>query len=142
MRDYSIGQISRDTGVKAPTIRFYEQIGLLPAPARSASNRRRYSTADAKRLRFIRHCRDLGFHVQDIRALLDLASQPQQSCADADAIADRHLNAVRRRIAQLTSLKNELERMVAKCGHGRVADCRVLESLDDHALCEHHKAQT
>ena len=138
MRSLSIGDLSREAGVKVPTIRFYEEIGLLPAPPRTASNRRSYDEAAVTRLRFIRHARELGFEVEAIRALLRLSSEPQASCAEADRIARRHLAEVEERIARLTALRAELERMVAECGHGRVCDCRVIEVLADHSLCRHH----
>lgn len=131
-----IGALSRETGVKVPTIRFYEQIGLLPAPPRTGSNRRLYGAEDVRRLRFIRHARDLGFEVEQIRSLLSLAKRPQEPCAEADGIARRHLDEVDRRIARLTALRGELQRMVDDCGHGRVCNCRVIEVLADHGLCQ------
>ncbi|BBF93282.1 MerR family transcriptional regulator [Blastochloris tepida] len=137
MGSLSIGDLSRKAGVKVPTIRFYEEIGLLPPPARTASNRRVYDAEAVKRLSFIRHARELGFEVEAIRALLRLSSEPQAPCAEADRIARRHLAEVEDRIARLTALRAELERMVAECGHGRVCDCRVIEVLADHRLCHH-----
>lgn len=132
-----IGALSEATGVKVPTIRFYEQIGLLPAPLRTQSNRRSYGEPHLQRLRFIRHARDLGFSVDDIRELLAMTAQPQASCDRADSIARRHLAEVERRIAQLQSLRSELQRMIGECSHGRIADCRVIESLADHGQCLH-----
>ncbi len=132
-----IGALSEATGVKVPTIRFYEQIGLLPAPLRTQSNRRSYGEPHLQRLRFIRHARDLGFSVDDIRELLAMTAQPQASCDRADSIAHRHLAEVERRIAQLQSLRSELQRMIGECSHGRIADCRVIESLADHGQCLH-----
>lgn len=135
-----IGVLSEATGVKVPTIRFYEQIGLLPAPLRTHSNRRSYGEPHLQRLRFIRHARDLGFSVEDIRELLAMTAQPQASCHGADSIARRHLGEVERRIAQLQSLRGELQRMIGECSHGRIADCRVIESLADHGHCLHEHA--
>ncbi|MDR6871882.1 DNA-binding transcriptional regulator, MerR family [Bosea sp. OK403] len=137
MEQMPIGALSEATGVKVPTIRFYEEIGLLPAPIRTQSNRRSYGDAHLQRLRFIRHARDLGFAVDDIRELLAMAAEPQASCDRADSIAQRHLADVERRIAQLQSLRGELQRMVGECQHGRVAECRVIESLADHGHCLH-----
>lgn len=137
MDQMAIGVLSEATGVKVPTIRFYEEIGLLPAPVRTASNRRSYGQPHLQRLRFIRHARDLGFAVDDIRELLAMTADPHASCAGADSIAQRHLGEIERRIAQLQSLRGELMRMVGECRHGRVADCRVIESLADHGHCEH-----
>ena len=94
-----IGALSRATGVKVPTIRYYEQVGLLPEPPRTRSDRRTYDEAAIKRLRFIRHARELGFDVDAIRQLLDLSDQPQRSCAEVDAIARRHLEEITSRLA-------------------------------------------
>lgn len=138
----TIGTLARETGTKAQTIRYYEQIGLLPPPARTAGNQRAYDGAALHRLAFIRHCRDLGFPLDAIRDLLDLADRPDQPCDEADRIASRHLEAVKGRIERLTALKVELERMVAQCKGGRVGDCRVIEVLNDHAHCltDHDRA--
>lgn len=134
----SISHAARASGVKAPTIRFYEQIGLLPPPPRTEGNRRHYSAADVRRLAFIRHARELGFEIDAIRTLLQLQDQPEQSCEAADEIARAHLDEVERKIASLTALRKELERMVAGCAHGKVAECRVIELLADHGACRHH----
>src|SRR3954451_2983939 len=135
-----IGEAARQSGVKVPTIRYYEQIGLLPAPPRNDGNRRQYDTGDLRRLAFIRHARELGFELEAIRALLSLQDNPNQSCAAADAIARARLSEVDRRIASLTVLKAELERMIDECACGRVAECRVIEVLADHGQCQspHH----
>jgi len=121
-----------------PTIRYYEEIGLLPSPPRTEGNRRSYGEADMRRLAFIRHARELGFEIDSIRTLLTLQDEPDQSCAAADAIARDRLIEVERRIASLTALKAELARMVEGCSHGHVAQCRVIEILADHGECEHH----
>ena len=127
----SIGEAARRSGVKVPTIRYYEQIGLLPPPARSQGHRRHFEDADLRRLAFIRHARELGFAVEAIRALLSLQDHPDQSCAAADEIARARLAEVERRIASLTALGIELERMVSECARGKVAQCRVIETLGD-----------
>jgi len=131
MMDFPIGEAARRSGVKVPTIRYYEQVGLLPAPARSGSQRRRYGRADLHRLTFIRHARELGFEVDAIRTLLSLQDDPTQPCAHADAIARARLEEVDRRIASLLALKAELARMLDQCANGRIADCRVIETLAD-----------
>ena len=133
----TIGKLGQAAGVKVPTIRYYEQIGLLPAPERSTGNQRLYGRPVLDRLRFIRHSRDLGFPLEAIRDLLSLSDRPDQSCAAADGIAKEQLVAVRARIARLRALEGELERMVAQCAHGTIAECRVIEVLGDHALCGH-----
>ena len=130
-----IGELARRTAVKIPTIRFYEQIGLLPHPPRTDSGQRRYGDAEVDRLNFIRHARELGFDIDAIRELLAMTATPQQSCHQADSIALNHLAEVERRIASLQALKVELTRMVDECGHGRVCDCRIIEALADHSLC-------
>jgi Cu(I)-responsive transcriptional regulator len=134
-----IGEAAKRSGVKVPTIRYYEQIGLLPAPPRTAGNRRLYEDADLRRLAFIRHARDLGFEVDRIRELLALSAQPDRSCAEADRIARRHLTEIDRRIAQLAALRDEMQRMVEECGCGRVSECRVIETLADHGQCAHER---
>jgi DNA-binding transcriptional MerR regulator len=133
----SIGEVSRRTSVKVPTIRYYEQVGLMPTPPRTEGKQRRYSAAEVSRLNFIRHARELGFEVEAIRELLALSEKPDQSCAEADTIARRHMIEVERRIEQLTALRTELQRMVSECSHGRVGECRVIQVLADHARCEH-----
>ena len=127
--DVSIGELSRQTGVKVPTIRYYEQVGLLGTPHRTEGKQRRYGASDITRLNFIRHSRELGFEVDDIRELLALSAQPEKPCENADKITARHLATVDQRIAQLKALRAELARMLANCEGGCVADCRVLESL-------------
>lgn len=135
-RDSStIGELARSTGTKAETIRYYESIGLMPEPMRSSGNQRRYDRRHRSRLAFIRHSRELGFRLEDVRRLLDLCDNPQRSCDDADGIARQNLKAVESRIARLKALKVELNRMVVECGHGRIAECRVIEVLADHAHC-------
>jgi DNA-binding transcriptional MerR regulator len=99
-----IGEAARRSGVKAPTIRYYEQIGLLAAPPRSESNRRHYDTADLRRLAFIRHARELGFEIEAIRTLLALQDDPSQPCATADGIAKARLAEVEQRIRSLNAL--------------------------------------
>jgi DNA-binding transcriptional MerR regulator len=124
-----IGIAAKRSGVKVPTIRYYEQIGLMPEPPRTKSNRRNYDAADLRRLAFIRHARELGFEIEAIRALLTLQDNPDQSCMAADVIARSRLDDVERRIDILFVLKAELQRMIAGCSRGRVAECRVIEAL-------------
>ncbi len=139
----TIGKLGQAAGVKVPTIRYYEQVGLLPEADRSAGNQRLYGRKSMDRLTFIRHARELGFPLDAIRDLLSLSDRPDQSCAAADAIAKAQLAAVEARIARLTALKGELKRMVAQCAGGSIADCKVIEVLGDHAQChgDHGMAQ-
>ncbi|KQX38302.1 MerR family transcriptional regulator [Devosia sp. Root436] len=124
-----IGKAAERSGVKVPTIRYYEEIGLLRPTDRSGSNRRLFDADDLNRLGFIRHARELGFQIGSIRQLLDLQDQPGQSCASIDAIATERLGEVRARIGALRALEAELERMLESCSHGVVGDCRVIDAL-------------
>lgn len=129
LRALTIGNLARETGTKVETIRFYEKSGLLPIPARTEGNYRSYNRAHLNRLSFIRRARDLGFSLDQIRALLALADDRNQSCASVDAIAKEHREEVERKIADLLSLKAELDRMIDQCGCGVVAECLIIEAL-------------
>jgi len=137
----TIGKLSKTTGVKVPTIRYYEEVGLLPEAERSTGNQRLYGSATMDRLSFIRHARDLGFTLEAIRDLLSLSDTPDQSCAAADQIAKAQLVAVRDRLARLRALEVELERMIAQCEQGTIADCRVIKVLGNHDLCGNEHGQ-
>ncbi|MGR3488392.1 MULTISPECIES: MerR family transcriptional regulator [Paracoccaceae] len=133
----SIGDLSRRTGVKVPTIRYYEQSGLLEATARTDGNQRRYGEAEAEKLGFIRHARDLGFSLDAIRALIELQDHPDRSCAEANALARDQLAEVTERIRRLQALERELQRIAEGCdGDGTAGSCYVLRSLADHGACE------
>lgn len=132
----SIGDLARDSGVKVQTIRYYETIGLLPPAGRTAGNQRRYSEAHQNRLRFLRHARELGFTLDQIRSLLSLSERPDMPCEEADSIAREHLETVEQRLERLKSLQTELQRMLRQCAGGKVEDCRVIEVLSDHRLCK------
>ena len=136
---YAIGDLARQTGTKVETIRWYECDGIMPAPVRTAGGHRLYTKAHLDRLAFVRHARELGFALKDVRELLRLADDPKRPCDEADAIARSHLTAVRSRIARLQALEAELSRMVAACSAARVAECHVIEVLADqsHAHCLH-----
>jgi DNA-binding transcriptional MerR regulator len=131
----SIGELARRSGCKVLTVRYYEEIGLLPKSDRSDGNQRIFPGSSVERLAFVRHSRDLGFSIDDIRDLLRLSDNPDISCADADSIARRHLAEVEQRLTSLAALKIELERMVVMCRGGSISDCRVIETLSNHALC-------
>ena len=135
-----IGKLSAATGVKVPTIRYYEQIGLLPEPGRSEGNQRLYDRAARDRLAFIRHARDLGFPLEAIRELLSLTGAPGHSCEAADEIARRQLTEVEARITRLEALRSELQRMISHQSGGTIAECRVIEVLGNHQLCQHDHA--
>lgn len=134
---FSIGELSRRTNVKVPTIRYYEEAGLLDAPERTEGNQRRYDAAGLERLSFIKHARDLGFSIEAIAALIELQGHPDRSCAEATDIASAQLSDVRAKIKRLRALEKELVRISKGCdGNGVTEDCYVLASLADHDLCE------
>jgi len=135
--DFSIGELSRRTGVKVPTIRYYEQEGLLNAPIRTAGNQRRYLAGDLDRLGFIKHCRDLGLPMPAVRDLIELSQHPDRPCRQADRIATDQLKAVRQRIRHLRKLEAELKRIASSCeGDHTVTECNVLKAFGDHSLCQ------
>jgi DNA-binding transcriptional MerR regulator len=108
--DLTIGELASRSGYAVQTLRYYEQIGLMPKPPRTSGGQRRYSDDLVKRLLFIRHARNLGFEVKDIRSLLDLAGHPEQPCASVDAIAQRHLAAIDAKIASLKGISRRNQR--------------------------------
>jgi len=132
----SIGALSKQTGVKVSTIRYYEQVGLLNPPIRTQGNQRRYPSDTVERLGFIRHARELGFSIEAIAALIELNGSPNSSCAKASRIAREQLEEVRVKIAGLVKLESELSRIANGCGgSGVVSDCYVMASLADHSQC-------
>ncbi|AOH85646.1 MerR family transcriptional regulator [Sphingomonas panacis] len=132
----TIGGLGRATGTKIETIRYYERIGLLPKPVRTNGNYRDYSAAELGRLSFIRRARDLGFSIDQVRALLTLSDERRQDCATVDALARTHLGEVERKIADLEALRSELSALIASCTGGTVACCRIIEALAPHAIFE------
>jgi len=135
---FSIGELSRQTKVKVPTIRYYEDVGLLSAPERTSGNQRRYDKAGLERLSFIKHARDLGFSIEAISALIELQEHPDRSCDEATAIATAQLADVRAKIKNLRSLEKELRRISECCdGSGLSEGCNVLTALADHGRCIH-----
>ena len=133
---FSIGELSRRTNVKAPTIRYYEDMGLLAPPERTEGNQRRYDAAGLQRLSFIKHARDLGFSIEAISSLIELQGHPDRSCHAATEIATAQLADVRAKIKRLRALEKELRRISKGCDGNSVSeDCYVLASLADHRLC-------
>lgn len=124
-----IGDLARLAATKAETIRWYEKEGLLPAPARTSGNYRNYGVEHLDRLSFIRGARELGFSLADVRELLALADDREHPCEAVDAIAGGHLAEVERKIADLERMRGELVRMVGSCRKGKVANCRIIETL-------------
>lgn len=126
---FAIGALSRRAGCKVETIRYYERVGLLPAPARSAGGYRLYGTEHLKRLTFIRRARTLGFSIDEVRTLLKLADERERSCARARVVAADHLEDVRAKIADLKTMERVLTETVARCASGRGSDCPLIEAL-------------
>jgi MerR family mercuric resistance operon transcriptional regulator len=125
-----IGELSRSTGVNIETIRYYERVKMLPAPPRTAGGRRVYGPSQTRVLAFIRRGRELGFTLDEIRALLDLNAPGQATCAEVKAIASEHLENVRARLADLAKLEAILADAVAKCTGDAAPACPVLDILD------------
>jgi MerR family mercuric resistance operon transcriptional regulator len=124
-----IGELSRRTGVNIETVRYYEKIGLMPAPARSEGGHRLYGRGHLLRLNFVRRARDLGFTLNEIRDLLELAEQCDLPCAEARVVAAAHLLDVRVKVAALRKMEKVLVEMVARCADGSTPDCPILEAL-------------
>jgi MerR family mercuric resistance operon transcriptional regulator len=128
--ELAIGRLSELTGVNIETIRYYERTGVLPAPPRTASGRRVYRSGDVRVLAFLRRARELGFSLDDIRALLRLGGPEKAACREVRRIAARHLDDIRARISDLRRLERLLARTVAQCTGTTAPDCPVLNILD------------
>lgn len=128
-KTYTIGQLAAATETKVETIRYYERVGLLPKPKRSAGNYRAYEAPHLGRLSFIRRARDLGFSIGQVKTLLSLADHKDRSCETVDAVAHQHLAEVDRKIADLKGLRRELDAIIRQCKLGTIAECRILEAL-------------
>jgi len=124
-----IGELANATATKVETVRYYEKIGLLPPPARTAANYRAYGSEHLARLSFIRRARDLGFTLEAVRELLTLSDDKSQPCEAVDAIARTHLIDIDRKVADLTALRTELDKVIGSCRHGTVAECKIVETL-------------
>ncbi len=133
---FSIGAMSKATGVKVPTIRYYEEIGILPEAQRNAGNQRRYDQAALDTLGFIKHARELGFGLESIKELIGLDGWLDEDCALANEIAKRQLIEVRDRISRLEKIAKELERISTLCDGAHGGQCRVLTALGDHSQCD------
>ncbi len=125
----TIGQLSKLTGVNIETIRYYEKIRILPAPPRTEGGRRVYGLVETRTLAFIRRARQLGFTLDDIRALLALGGPGQAACSDVCSIANRHIADIRSKIADLRKLEGLLGKTVAQCSGEAVPECAVLDAL-------------
>jgi MerR family mercuric resistance operon transcriptional regulator len=130
MRGLTIGKLAEATGVNLETIRYYERIKLMPPPDRTQGGHRAYETAHLRRLAFIRRARELGFSIEEIRALLALAIPDNASCAKVREIAEVHLGDVRAKLADLARLERILADTVAQCSGESSPPCPVLDMLD------------
>jgi DNA-binding transcriptional MerR regulator len=128
-----IGALAERTGCNVPTIRYYEEIGLLPPAARTAGGHRVYSDADLHRLLFIRRCREFGFPIEQVRALLALTDDGDKNCMEARDLAQAHLDVVREKLREMKSLERSLAQFVtscnAACAGGPASACIILEDL-------------
>lgn len=124
-----IGRLSERTGVNIETIRYYERVGLLPAPARTQGKHRSYDESHLRRLAFIRRSRDLGFSLDDIRTLLALAERGEVACATTKGVALRHLVEIRSKIASLRKLERALRTMTNACAPGAQDSCPIIHAL-------------
>ncbi|MDU9390523.1 helix-turn-helix domain-containing protein [Pseudomonas sp. zfem002] len=128
----TIGELAKATQTKAVTIRYYEQLGLLPPSKRTAAGYRIYDDVERDRLLFVRRSRGLGFSLDDIRELLGFADHREASCASVDAKVAQQLDQVRGRIRDLQALETELQRLLGCCQGGMIDECRIIESLTRH----------
>ncbi len=129
MAGVSIGAAARRSGVKVETVRYYERIGLVAPPPRSAGGHRVYGPGAVTRLAFVRRARALGFTLGQVRDLLALADARETSCVEVERLARGHLAAVRGRLADLARMETVLAEMIARCAGGSVPDCPILEAL-------------
>jgi MerR family transcriptional regulator, mercuric resistance operon regulatory protein len=125
----AIGRLSKKTGISIEAIRYYERVGLLPAPARTNSGYRLYRADHLKRLTFIRRARALGFSLDEIRTLLHLADERKRPCAEVRVLAAAHLKNVRTKIDDLRRMERVLRARVAACADGKRRECPVIEAL-------------
>lgn len=131
---FTIGDLAKATDTKIVTIRYYETVGLMPAPTRTEGNYRSYRQEHVQRLHFIRRCRGLGFSLAQIQELLRLSSDEKRDCAEVDRITAAHLHEIEEKIADLNRLAGELRRIGRSCqGNRTIADCRIIEALSPEA---------
>ena len=124
-----IGELAASGGCDVQTVRFYEREGLLDEPEREASGYRRYADRHLKRLQFIRHCRSLDIPLPEVRELLKFAAQPEQACAQVNALLDEHIQRVRQRLAALRTLQRQLLALRGRCDGDPSHSCAILESF-------------
>ena len=126
---FSIGELATQAGCKVPAIRYYESIGLLGEAPRTDGGHRAYGHNEVKRLSFIRRSRELGFSLDAIRSLLDLAQNRDRSCAEVDTIASEHLQEIADKLRHLSAMREALQDLLDQCHHTTIVECRVIEAL-------------
>jgi MerR family transcriptional regulator, mercuric resistance operon regulatory protein len=124
-----IGAIAGRTGINIETIRYYERVGVLPRPPRSSGGHRVYTQADERRLTFVKRSRELGFSLDEVRALLALAEGGERNCAEVYGLAVGHLDDIRRKLADLQRMERALKSLAAECAHGTIPHCPMIEAL-------------
>jgi Cu(I)-responsive transcriptional regulator len=127
--DMTIGQLAKAAHTKVETVRWYEKVGLIAAPLRTAGNYRSYTARDLSRLTFIRRARNLGFSLDQVRALLKLANDPNGECGSVDELASDHLVEIDSKIADLSALRAELAALLTSCEGVTIAECRIIEAF-------------
>ena len=129
----SIGELSRKTGCKVETIRYYEKTGLMPSPPRSQGRHRVYSEDHLKRLTFIRRGRELGFSMEQLMSFLAMMGSSKLSCGEVAIEVERHLAAVRLRLDALKRMERTLSDTLAQCHRGGQPDCPIIDALQGTA---------
>ena len=128
-RGYGIGDMSRKTGVNIETVRYYERIGIMPEPDRTEGGTRQYNHEQLKRLHFVKRSRELGFNLEEIRALLNLVDRKDFTCGEVHSMTVDHLLTVKRKLADLRRLEKALTSMASECSQGEVPDCPIIDKL-------------
>ena len=129
MSGMSIGEVARRAGMRPSAVRYYERIGILPKPPRSAGGHRLYANEHKQRLVFIRRSRALGFSLREVRLLLGLSGGRRLTCAKVKSITEQHITEIRRKIKDLRRLERVLSDMAAQCRGDEIPECPILEAL-------------
>ncbi|HWE06796.1 MAG TPA: helix-turn-helix domain-containing protein [Rhizomicrobium sp.] len=129
--EISIGVLARESAVHAETIRYYEKIGVMPKPERSAGGYRLYTVVHLKRLAFIRRGRELGFSLDKLREMLRLVDRHAYTCAEVRDLMRDHVAAIHRKIADLRRLERVMTGIASRCSGRKVPDCPIIDALFD-----------